>query len=113
MRCDALRWTRLSVKAVAAGCGYSGANYFCRIFREATDGLRSSFAVNSNASRPPRQPVPGEPVPGGSRRQCRRANPVADREEIYYPYCDLLSMRLGSGGRAGLMVANPAHPIPS
>jgi YesN/AraC family two-component response regulator len=33
---DALRWTRLSVKSIAAGCGYSGSNYFCRIFRQAT-----------------------------------------------------------------------------
>jgi len=33
---DALRWTRLSVKAIAAGCGYSGSNYFCRLFRQAT-----------------------------------------------------------------------------
>lgn len=33
---DALKCTRLRVKAIAAGCGYSDANYFCRVFRQST-----------------------------------------------------------------------------
>ncbi len=33
---DALCRTRLSIKAIAAGCGYTDANYFCRVFRQAT-----------------------------------------------------------------------------
>jgi len=33
---DALRSTRLPIKAVAVGCGYSDANYFSRVFRQST-----------------------------------------------------------------------------
>lgn len=33
---DALNRTRLSVKAVAAGCGFGDPNYFARVFRQAT-----------------------------------------------------------------------------
>jgi AraC-like DNA-binding protein len=42
---DALRWTRLSIKAIAAGCGYSGANYFCRKFRQATGRTPQSYRL--------------------------------------------------------------------
>ncbi len=33
---DALSRTRLSVKAIAAACGFADANYFARVFRQAT-----------------------------------------------------------------------------
>lgn len=33
---DALRSTTLSVKEIAAACGYNGANYFARVFRHVT-----------------------------------------------------------------------------
>jgi transcriptional regulator GlxA family with amidase domain len=33
---DALRHTRLSVKEIAAACGFADPNYFARVFRQAT-----------------------------------------------------------------------------
>lgn len=40
---DALRSSRLSIKAIAIGCGYSGSNYFCRVFRQATGRSPGQF----------------------------------------------------------------------
>lgn len=43
---DALRHSRLSVKAVAAACGFGDANYFARVFRQATGRSPQEFRTN-------------------------------------------------------------------
>jgi len=43
---DALRHSRLSVKAVAAACGFSDANYFARVFRQATGRSPQEFRAD-------------------------------------------------------------------
>lgn len=55
---DALRRTRLSVKAIAAGCGYSDPNYFCRVFRQATGRSPQQYRedvqrINCTLEKPP------------------------------------------------------------
>ncbi len=69
---DALSRTRLSVKVIAAACGFSDANYFARVFRRATG--RSPLQYRADAQRlaeamgAPLQVVPpfhtGAPEPG-------------------------------------------------
>ena len=65
---DALRWTRLSIKAIAAGCGYSGANYFCRIFRQATGRTPQSYRHEFQSESSKEADQPGVVSSAGSRK---------------------------------------------
>lgn len=44
---NALQSSHLSIKAIAAGCGYGSSNYFCRIFRQATGRSPQQFRADS------------------------------------------------------------------
>ncbi|MBI5423977.1 MAG: AraC family transcriptional regulator [Opitutae bacterium] len=44
---DALSRTRLSVKTIAASCGFADANYFARVFRQATGRSPQQYRVDA------------------------------------------------------------------